>query len=261
AGRDARAHVRLALWCEAHGMTAERMKHLAIAVMNDPSNALARGLLGLVAFNGKWDRPEIVGKQIENDPAYRELINEYLERRAKTTMKPDAQAKLAAWCEEKGLKEQAIAHYSEVVRLDPKREAAWRHLGYKKQGNRWVKPEEQAADRLEAERQKHADKQWRPKLEHIRDGLEGKDAARRGKAEQALVEVTDPRAVPMIWAVLMRGGERSRMAAVQMLGQVDGPVASNALAALAVFNPSPEVRARAIEVLVRRDPRDVIGRL
>jgi hypothetical protein len=261
AGRDVGAHIRLALWCEAHGMTAERMKHLAMAVMYDPANPLARGLMGLVDFRGKWDRPEVISRQIEIDPAYRELVNEYLERRAKTAMKPDAQARLAAWCEEKGLKEQAIAHYSEVVRLDPKREAAWRHLGYKKQGNRWVKPEEQAADRLEAERQKHVDKQWRPRLEHIHEGLEGKDAARRAKAELAVADVADPRAVPMIWAVLMRGGERSRMAAVQMLGQIDGPVASNALAALAVFNPSPEIRARAIEVLIRRDPRDVIGRL
>jgi hypothetical protein len=261
AGRDPKAQVRLALWCEAHGMTAERMKHLAMAVMYDPSNALARGLMGLVAFKGKWDRPEVVGKQIENDPAYRELVIEYLERRAKTARKPDAQAKLAAWCEEKGLKEQAIAHYSEVVRLDPKREAAWKHLGYKKQGDRWVKPEEQAADRLEAERQKHADKQWRPKLEHIREGLDSKEALRRAKAEQAASEVNDPRAAPMVWAVMLRGGARSKMAAVQMLGQLDGPVASNALAALAIFNPSPEIRARATETLIRRDPRDVIGRL
>ncbi len=176
-------------------------------------------------------------------------------------MKPDAQAKLAAWCEEKGLKEQAIAHYSEVVRLDPKREAAWKHLGYKKQGHRWVKPEEQAADRLEAEQQKHADRQWKPKLERIRDGLDSKDPARRARTEEAVAQVTDPRAVPMIWAVMMRGNERSRMAGVQMLGQIDGPSASNALAALAVFNPSPDIRARAIETLVRRDPRDVIGRL
>ena len=29
AGKSADAHVRLALWCEAHGLSAERMKHLA----------------------------------------------------------------------------------------------------------------------------------------------------------------------------------------------------------------------------------------
>ena len=48
AGRDADAQVRLALWCEARGLSAERLKHLALAVMADPNHATARGLLGLV---------------------------------------------------------------------------------------------------------------------------------------------------------------------------------------------------------------------
>ena len=71
----------------------------------------------------------------------------------------------------------------------------------------------------------------------MRDGLESKDAAKRAKAEQGLADVTDPRAVPMIWALFVRGGERQQLAAVQMLGQIDGPSASNGLAALAVFSP------------------------
>ncbi len=217
--------------------------------------------MGLVAYRGKWERPEAVGREIQDDPAYHDLIREYLDRRAHTARKPDAQARLATWCEQKGLKEQAIAHYSEAVRLDPSRATTWRHLGYKRQGDRWVKADELAAERLEADRQRHADKQWEPKLKRLRESLEAKDASRRAKAEAAIAEVTDPRAVPMIWAVFVRGSERSRMAAVQMLGQIDGPAASNALAALAVFSPSADVRGRAIETLARRDPRDVIGRL
>jgi hypothetical protein len=39
--KTADAHVRLALWCEAHGLTAERLKHLSLAVLYDPTNALA----------------------------------------------------------------------------------------------------------------------------------------------------------------------------------------------------------------------------
>ncbi len=50
-GRDADAHVKLALWCEAHGLTAERIKHLMLATLINPSNATARGLLGLVAHS------------------------------------------------------------------------------------------------------------------------------------------------------------------------------------------------------------------
>ncbi len=63
AGQDPAANVRLALWCEQHGMTAERMKHLAAAVLHDPSNGLARGLLGLVAYNGKWEPPDEVSRK------------------------------------------------------------------------------------------------------------------------------------------------------------------------------------------------------
>ena len=69
AGHDVDAHVRLALWCEAHGLIAERIKHLSLAVLYDPSNTLARGLMGLVAYHGKWDRPDTIGRKIQNDPA------------------------------------------------------------------------------------------------------------------------------------------------------------------------------------------------
>ena len=49
----------------------------------------------------------------------------------------------------KWLKEQANAHLHEVLRLDPKRESAWKHLGYKRVGGHWIKPEEAAAAKAE----------------------------------------------------------------------------------------------------------------
>ena len=55
AGKDSQAQVKLALWCESHGLDAERMKHLAQAVLSDPKNVTVRGLLGLVAFGGRWE--------------------------------------------------------------------------------------------------------------------------------------------------------------------------------------------------------------
>ena len=59
-GRDPDAHVRLALWCEAHGLQAERLKHLAIAVIANPRHSMARGLMGLVEYRGRWQRPESI---------------------------------------------------------------------------------------------------------------------------------------------------------------------------------------------------------
>jgi Pretoxin HINT domain/HEAT repeats len=261
AGNDAGAQIKLALWCEAHDMTAERVKHLALAMLLDPSNALARGLSGLVAHHGRWGKPDEVGEKIKNDPAHQALIREYLERRARTDHKADAQMKLAAWCAQNGLKVQAQAHYNEVIRIDPSKDVAWKHLGYKKQGERWVKPEVLATEKLEAEHQKHADFQWKTRLEKLREGLESPHAARREKAQKALADVTDPRAVPMISRILAGGDERLQLAAVQVLGQIDGPRASNLLAVLAVSSPLASVRQEALADLTRRDPRDVVGRL
>jgi hypothetical protein len=56
AGRDPAAHVKLALWCEAHGLDAERVRHLARAVVIDPKQVTARGLLGLIDIGGRSGR-------------------------------------------------------------------------------------------------------------------------------------------------------------------------------------------------------------
>ena len=45
AGPSAEAQVELALWCEAHGLSAERVKHLALAVLTEPDNARALSLI------------------------------------------------------------------------------------------------------------------------------------------------------------------------------------------------------------------------
>jgi hypothetical protein len=256
AGRDAKSQIGLALWCEAHGMTAERMKHLAAAVLQDPSNALARGLMGLIAHDGKWERPEDIAREAKQDPKRQALMQEYLERRAKAPDKADEQWKLALWCDQYGLKEQAIAHFHAVLRLDSRREGAWRHLGFKKVGGRWVKPEWQEAARLEADEQGRANKRWKPILERWRTGLSSRDRARRAEAEAGLTSVTDPRAVPMVWAVFVSRGAEGQKAAVRVLGQIDAPGSSRALAMLALSSKSAEARGEAIQILRRRDSRD-----
>src|SRR3954466_12122535 len=79
-GRTADAQVKLALWCEAHGLSAERLKHLTLATLLDPGHAAARGLLGLISYQGRWTRPEEVGRAEQADPARSQLFKEYLDR-------------------------------------------------------------------------------------------------------------------------------------------------------------------------------------
>ncbi len=180
---------------------------------------------------------------------------------AQAADKAEAQLKLAAWCEQKKLKAQAITHYERVTELDPSRDIAWKHLGYKKQGNRWIKPEVVAAQKQEADIQKHANKHWRPILEKLRDDLDSKDEKRRQRGERERANVTDPRAVPMIWGLFAMGPEGAQKAAISMLEQIEGPAASYALAALAVFSLREEVERRASAILAHRDLRDILTRL
>ena len=246
AGKTADAHIRLALWCEAHGLTAERLKHLSLAVLYDPANTLARGLMGLVGYHGKWDRPDVVGRQIQDDPAHQALVREYLDRRARTPDKAEAQMKLAAWCEEKGLKDQATGSLQRGDSAGPVARGGLEASGLQEAGQAVGSSPKRSRPRSRRPRtrRRRTSTGSRNSKNCVTD-CASKDAAKRAKAEQGLTEVTDPRAVPMIWALFVRGGERQQMAAVQMLGQIDGPSASNGLAVLAVFSPTADVRRRA----------------
>src|SRR5947209_17533725 len=103
AGRDPDANVRLALWCEAHGLSAGRLEHLARAVLCDPSHQAARGLLGLVSYRGRWKRPEEVAADAGSDGTLQATMAEYNARREAMPETADAHWKLGVWCEQKGL--------------------------------------------------------------------------------------------------------------------------------------------------------------
>ncbi len=259
AGRDPDAHVRLALWCEAHGLEAERVKHLALAVLQKPSHPTARGLMGLVAYRDRWQPPEAVATSVKSDETVAARLAEYNARREATPESADAQWALAAWCDRQGLKPEALAHYTTVTRLDPTREDAWKRLGCQKHRGRWMRPEQIAAEVAEADAQRRADLRWHPLLERWRIGLNDPDPTRRDEAEEALAGVTNPRAVPSVCKAFAKGSPERQALAVRLLKQIQAPAAVQALAILAISGLAEDIRAGAIETLARSDPRDFMG--
>jgi hypothetical protein len=291
AGNNPTAQVKLALWCEAHGLGAERMKHLALAVLSDPMNAAARGLLGLVESNGKWQSPEQVQDRIKADAVRSAKLAEYERRRAKLTAAElrsqysqrgqvnDGQrqaansvrlqnhrrlaqdhADLALWCLRNGLKPEATAHFTVAVHFDPYRDSTWRNLGYVKRQGRWTSRDQAEADDREQRAQQKADSYWEPLLKKWKSWLG--DKRQRAAAEDLLASVTDRRAIPSILRVFSAdGSEAEQLRRGKLLGQIDDRSSSRALATQAIWTRSDRVRSEAIEILKTRPPRDFAGDL
>jgi len=251
--RDPDAHVRLALWCEAHGLDAERLKHLAIAVLIDSSHVTARGLLGQIYYDDRWRTPSEVSRRFSMNSRLSADLAEYNARRARSPHTADAHWKLAIWCEQKGLRPESLAHLTAVTRLDPTHEAAWKRLGCRKHNGRWLTDTQIVSEKAEAEAQQAADRQWGPLLSQWK----GLQKSHRSEAERALSGVADPRAVPSILRVFAGGDLDDQARAVQLLGQIDAPSSSRALALMALISRSADVRRHSLETLTRRDPRDV----
>ena len=258
-GRTPADQIRLALWCEARGLTAERVRHLTLAVLADPTNATARGLAGLVARDGRWVRPDTVARTVQDDPARLALLAEYDEKRSQTPYTADDQWALGVWSDERGLIDQARAHFTAVTRLDPGRDVAWKRLGYKKVAGQWTTDAQLAAAKAEADAQKEADRTWKPRLEKWQGMLA--QPSRRDEAQAALLGVSDPRAVRAIDQVFGNGAASHQLTAVRLFGQIASVDASLALANLAVWGQSPEVRRVATETLTQRDPREFVSAL
>ena len=108
-----------------------------------------------------------------------------------------------------------------------------------------------ADEKAESEARTKADKYWTTLLASLRSGLE--DGSRRAEAAKTLQGITDPGAVPSVWAIFAGGNTSHQKLAVQLFGQIDSPGSTRALVVLAVASESGEVRGKSIETLRRRD--------
>lgn len=285
AAGDAAKLTTLALWCESHGMDAERAELLAEAVEADPDHPLARGLQRQVAHGERWETPEEAAARVKADGALTAKLAEYNARRAKIDQVVEyesnlvnslkgrgmaaranyrraqidrklapAHIKLGLWCEQNGLKAEALANFTAAVHIDPHNDATWRHLGYIRHNGQWMSHEQIAAAEREAAEQKHADRHWEPLLSKWAGHL--KDPARRDEAEKLFSQVHDPRAVPSIVRLFAEKSPAGEAFAIRLLGQIDAPAATRELGVLSIFGDSAEIRRDAALALKGREPRD-----
>jgi hypothetical protein len=285
AGAD--AQVRLALWCEEHGLTAQWHQHLAKAALIEPGNVLARGLMGFLEYRGRWLAPEKVAAALQSDDPRNAQRAEYNARRDRL----DAQAvavkdrlatmegrvrpgelsafrfernrnlamdrlKLGLWCEQAGLPTEARVEFTTAVQLDPRIDDAWKHLGYVRQDGRWMPADQAAAEAAEAKAQRDANIRWEPALHRWQLWLS--DPKHSAEAEEQLDRVTDPRAVVAIKRVFLTRYEEGQVWALRILRRIATPASTAVVALLAVQSDHEAVRESATALLKSRPREDYL---
>lgn len=195
----------------------------------------------------------VAAPEPESDRA--EALAKYNELKANTPKTADAQWKLALWCDDHHLTTEAFVHYTAVVMLDPRRDAAWKKLGFKKHRGGW-RTDEQIADEAE---QAKADKEWKVRLKKLHHDVHGRRS--KPEARATLEAIVEPRAVPSIFREFCQGGAGDQMLGIQLLGQIESPLATKLITVLAVYGKTPAVRNRATETLRSRDSEEYLALL
>ena len=260
------------------------------AVRVDPDNHTARGLLGQVAYKGRWETPEAVSQRVKEDDSLAAKLAEYNARRIRIDRDTELErrsianfedhgfharasevklildrklapehVRLGLWCEQNGLKAKAQAHFITALHLNPHDQVTWRHIGYVKHNGRWMSHEQVADEEHEAQAQRHADRHWEPLLRKW--AAELSQSGRRALAEANFAKVSDPRAVHSIVRLFGSASPASQKLAVRLLTQIKEPAATRKLAAFAVYSNDADVRTAATDGLKGRSPRDYAGEI
>jgi hypothetical protein len=208
--------------------------------------AIAAALIsaGIADSPPSKDKPPATAR-VEAPDDSGEALAKYNGLKEKTPDTAAAQWKLGIWCEQHGLKAEAYVHFTAVVRLDPRRDAAWRKLGLKKSGGRWLTDEQLA----EENEQRKAEKVWAPRLRKLHKDIHGTGGAKkRDEAQAALDAITDAHVIPSVYREFSRG-QLDQTILIQILAQIEKPLSSKVLAMLTVYGSTPVVRRQATEIL------------
>ncbi|HUT95713.1 MAG TPA: polymorphic toxin-type HINT domain-containing protein [Thermoguttaceae bacterium] len=242
------AAVDEALRCEIRGADDQRNDSLRTVLERDPDCAPARWHSGYVQEDDRWVKFDASAKRSPEDAS----LAEYRRLRRESEKTVEGQLQLAGWCSTHKLPDQARAHLTEALRMDPNHAEARRRLGHRRVEGVWLSPEEIEQFRAQADRVAEDLKEWVPKLKRIRYGLAQRDDRKRQEAIDGLLAIRDPAAIGAMELVLAGSHEEAALLMTQALDQMPGNEASLALARQAVFSPFNSIRYDAAKALTAR---------
>ncbi|NUQ65429.1 MAG: hypothetical protein HUU20_23420, partial [Pirellulales bacterium] len=252
--RAASQLVEGALQQELHGSDSLRGELLQAALRRSPDHAPARWHAGYVRVENHWLKFDDLSGVSASDrwlETYRKLRDEY----------PDSvegHLALARWCAQRSLEDQARAHRTRILEMDPDNAEARGALGHRRVGKAWLTPEEIRQTAAAAQQTAEGFKRWAPEIQRIAGGLSDRKAVCREQASRQLLAIDDPAAVAAIEQILAAHSEEAALLAVRALAGIESHEGSLALARQAVFSAWNTVRETATQALVAKKLDDYV---
>jgi hypothetical protein len=243
--RHATALVEEALHREIYGDREVRNELLDQALAEVEGHEKARWHQGYVREHKQWVKCDQL-PQMKSD--YR-VLAAYRTQRNKASDTTAAQLKLAQWCKSRNLTDQARAHLTRVLELEPNNLQARKLLGHRRIGETWVTPEQVEASIAQTKQLQAAIANWAPKLKRLLVRLESPSKRTREIAAEHLRAIDDPSAIPVIEVMLSQASEQTASYAVDALAKMSDPSASVSLARHAVSSNWQAVRSDAAQRL------------
>ena len=233
--RAAAELVEEVLQCEAKGGVPDREELLRPAIAQSPACQAARWQSGFVfdAKRKQWLRWDQAQQRAAGD----DLLAEYRQTREKSSDTSDGQLALARWCSKHKLDDQAKAHLTRVLEIDPDQAEARKLLGFRLEKGTWVDDRRAAEARTATRKAMTAAAKWIPRLEKLRDRLAGNNASQQEKARQTLMVIRDPDAVEAIDTVFCRPNNDLSLLGIELLKNIPTPRATAVLAWHAAYSP------------------------
>ncbi len=243
---------------EATEAVEDRAKLLKSALELAPNNETALGLSGYVydAKTKKWLKYDEATDKARSD----ERLENYRTFRSKTPNTEAGQMDLAKWCLRKKMNDQATAHLCMVLEINPNNQEARALLGQKQVNGAWVSEADIAATEANERKMEAALKKWTPKLEKIRDKMDG--SKRQSEyAKKELDSISDPEAAWAIESVFCRGGGETGKIGIAALKKLKGRESSACLTKMALLAPWEDIGQDAAKALASQSKYDYVPQL
>lgn len=195
-----------------------------------------------------------------------QVVEEYVSRMRSLEPSVESHWELAQWCRSRLLKDQRFEQLEMLLEIDPDHEEARRILGHVKHNgqwmtreqmmeergyvrhkNKWITVQELALIEKNAE-QREAELVWYPQIRVWLGWVTGRDEYRRGEGLREFHAIDDPDAIPALAKSMATHEQLAvRQLYVEILGNIDSPLAVEALLDRYLFDSSQAVWMTAFQ--------------